>query len=134
MIERDSQACAVLERVLDDRYNFTAAAPSAPPVPPPSTDACWSPGSAVEAAGVSGLRSLTVQQAVDVYAGFIRSLPVDAVLERDLHAFVQKNGDLNRDGRLSRLEVYLGGARLVQASVWHDGLLDQLYKTGVAAA
>jgi len=129
--EQDARACVVLGRLLDNDVDFTGLnLDSTPPAPPtlPAPDVCWAPGAAVVEAGVSGLPSLTVQQAVNVYAAVARGLRHDALLHADLHQFARREVDLNMDGALSRYEVLFGLARLVRPEVWNEKLLEQLWR------
>ena len=137
--ERDTSGCQTMAELLQLDSNSSALtlhAPPAPPTPPTlphpadadSAIGCWSPGAAVEAAGASGLSTLTAQQAVDVYAKVALRLRADALRTHDVHAFVHETADLNKDGALSIPEVYLALPRLVHASAWNDAHLELLWQ------
>ena len=84
--------------------------------------------------GASEAAELDVHQAASSYEYAVRSLDRSALLRHDLMAFVREEVDLNRDGRLSRYEVYAGLAKLIKREQWNDALADLLWKLRLPAA
>ena len=121
-------SCIRLERML----GLNLPVPKSPPPPPPpplfSADMCWAPGAAIEAAGLGNQTLLSVQDAINVYAQAKLKLRPDAAAATDLHAFVQAQVDVNRDGRITRYELYAGLSLLVKRSHWRDELPALIYQ------
>ena len=130
-------SCRILEQALGLKLDLGAANHTVgrcDPGPPPLSCA-WTAGAAVRAAGFAELALLSTDQTVDVYGAMCRQLPTDACHDYDdTYAFVREQVDLNRDGSLSRFEVFAGLPRLLRRAHWRDALADELWSVRLAPA
>ena len=115
-------SCKRLDALLHINSSAIEACPEADPAP----TECWKAGPAIQKAGAADATELTVAQVAAAYAEIVRPLPAEYITRTDLQAFVREEIDLNRDGTVTRYEVYAGLAKLIRREQWHD-----TYATGL---
>ena len=116
-------SCKRLDALLHINSSAIEACPEADP--PPAD--CWKAGPAIQKAGAADATALTVAQAAAAYAEIVRPLPTEYITRTDLQAFVREEIDLNRDGMVTRYELYAGLAKLIRREQWHDTYANGLW-------
>ena len=128
-----SLSCQRLNELLNLNHStFQDAPKEADPLPPDETPVCWKAGPAIRKAGAADATELTVAQAATAYGEVVRPLPPAWLLRTDLQAFVREEVDINRDGAITRFEVYAGLAKLIRREQWDDTYADSLWVLPVA--
>ena len=121
-------SCERLDALLHlNHSSFQNAPEEADPPPTGKPRVCWKAGPAICKAGAADATELTVVQTAAAYGEVVRPLPAGWLLRTDLQAFVREEVDINRDGTISRFEVYAGLAKLIRREQWSDTYAEGLW-------